>query len=637
MCGFIFIYDQKIDLKKAKTSLDKMEHRGPDDQNTKLDENIFMGFNRLSIQDLSPKANQPMYEKVNKNDFYIMFNGEIYNFLDLKNKDTELRKLNFESSSDTEVISKLYSIYGIEKTIELLNGMFAFCIYDKKLKKIFLARDIFGQKPLYYFHHNNFFIASSEIKGITNYIENIEPDFFGSLNPILQTGISPKNYTMFKNIKRLLPGEILVFDLISKKILVKKHLQLKNLINENEHSRIEKINQNQLIDEYQHTLSKSVENHSISDAPIGVAASLGLDSTIILDLLKKNNNNKINCISYISHEDKKIFENSSIKKYFSNTTHFNFTEKNKNFIENLVYSTYYCESIGREDNMILSEVSKLAQLNKIKVLLTGDGADELFGSIDYQQKFYFNSLGYFNKWIRKFNLVLKNYFPLLFNILVYHSPRNDGYFVYPNHLSSLETTSNLLLYSAERKEDFSDCLKTYSFISNESEKNYQSIILDDLNHRFQRFLSRSDSYGMQNSVEVRLPFLDKNFVRLCLNTPISKKIKLNILGIKKKHILKKIAKNLNIPNEIIHRKKAGTDFLKKDTYIKLILNEDFKFLSEMFKVESSKLKQMLINSNTKFYSRELFSFLSAEVLFKMFIDKENPEELMKKYQEIIKK
>ncbi len=638
MCGFILIYDKKIDYKKAEFSLEAMIHRGPDQQRISIDNHIFMGFNRLSIQDLSLSAMQPMYENLNNHKIYLMFNGEIYNFLELKKKNDKINKLSYRSNSDTEIISKLYITHGLEKTLDLLDGMFALCLYDKTNQRILLARDLFGQKPLYYYYlpQDNFFIASSEIKGIISYIDGLEPDFFGSLNPILQTGISPSNSTMFKNIKRLLPGEIMVFDLKTKKLSLKKHLKIKNLINENEYRRINLISQSDLIEEYSGTLSKTVKNHTISDAPIAVAASLGLDSSIIMDLLISSNTKKINCISYISQEDEKIFEHKSIKKYFLKTNHFHFSEYGKNFIENLIYSTYYCEGIGREDNMILSEISKIAKRNGIKVLLTGDGADELFGSIDYQQKFYYNSIGFNNKFLRKINLLLKNYFPLIFNIFTYYSPLNEGYFIYPNHLSSLELTSNLLLYGGNRKKEFDECLNSYSFINNENERNYHSIILDDLSTRFQRFLNRSDSYGMQNSVEVRLPYLGKEFVNLCLNTPIKRKIEHNFFSLEKKSLLKKLAKNLNIPQKIIYRKKSGTDFLKKNFYKKLILKEDFKFLSDMFKLSPTKLKEALLDNNFQFFSRELFSFLSAENLFKMYIDKATPEDLTEKYKQIIR-
>ena len=139
MCGFIFIFDKKIDKKKAQISLDSMIHRGPDEQKISLVENIFMGFNRLSIQDVSPNAMQPLHEKINDNEFYLMFNGEVYNFLDLKKTNPKIKDLNYKSNSDTEVLSKLYLNYGFEKTLDLLNGMFAFCIYDKKKPKSFFS------------------------------------------------------------------------------------------------------------------------------------------------------------------------------------------------------------------------------------------------------------------------------------------------------------------------------------------------------------------------------------------------------------------------------------------------------------------------------------------------------------------
>ena len=269
------------------------------------------------------------------------------------------------------------------------------------VKKIYLTRDIYGQKPLYYYSTNNIFIASSEIKGIIEYTDNNTPDFFGSLNPILQTGLSPTNHTMFTNIKKVEPGEIIEFDFHSLKFSNYKYLDLKNWVNKEEYERIDKLSEKNLINEFSEKIENSVKKHTISDAKIGASLSLGLNSSLIYSMINKNTNDKdLFSITYTPENNDKVFLKKNIKK-FINSNHKVFTGKNYNFIENIADISYFSETVGREDTMILMEISKICKENGIKVLMTGDGADEISGAVDYQMKHYFNSLGYHNFYSRK--------------------------------------------------------------------------------------------------------------------------------------------------------------------------------------------------------------------------------------------
>jgi asparagine synthase (glutamine-hydrolysing) len=212
MCGIIgFNWEDKSNLKSAT---DKLTHRGPDNKGHYLDKNISLGHRRLSIIDLSDKANQPMTHS----DLVLIYNGEIYNFKEIRKK-LEAHRIKFETNSDTEVVLKTYSLLK-EKALHLFNGMFAFAIYDKREKSIFLARDRLGIKPLYYYFDGEKFIFTSEIKAILDLEINTELDY-NSINNYFIYRYLPENNTPFKHIKKLLPGHYLKFK--NNKLEIKKY------------------------------------------------------------------------------------------------------------------------------------------------------------------------------------------------------------------------------------------------------------------------------------------------------------------------------------------------------------------------------------------------------------------------------
>lgn len=633
MCGFLIIVDKNLNSIKAKKALDLMIHRGPDHQKTLQIQNMFLGFNRLAIQDLTNNGVQPMTLKKKDGDIHIMFNGEIYNFLDLKKRSMLLNE-NFTSKTDTEVILKLYNLFGIKKTLDLIQGMFSISILDSNKKKIYLVRDIYGQKPLYYTISNNLFVASSEIKSIIEYIENSSPDLFGSLSPIFQTGLSPGNHTMFENIKKVEPGEIVEFNYETLKLSRHKYLDLSNWVDKKEYERIDKLSEQDLENEFSERIKISVKKHSISDAKIATTLSLGLDSSLIYSLSKQNNKTEnLLSVTYVSEEGEKNFLNKNVQQFIDKNNHKSFHSKNTNFIENIGDVSYFSETVGREDTMILMEISRLCKKENIKVLLTGDGADEISGAVDYQIIHYFRSLGYNNFISRKVNLILKNYFPKLFYSVNYYDPNNSNYFLFPNELSSLELPIDFLFYGVNKKKGYQKALESYDFIENKALRNYSSITLDDLSSRFERFLIRSDCYGMKNSVEIRTPYIDNELVKFALNTPINKKNKISLLSFNPKSLLKKVSGKNGVPHEIIKRPKEGTYFNYSKEYEKIIKNEKFEFLSELFKIKSKDIRERLINNNKTYFDREKFSFLSAEFLFQMFLNKKTPEQIK---EEVVK-
>ena len=274
MCGFCGFINRK-DKKYIKDMADAIAHRGPDDESYYKDDDIALGFRRLSIIDLKG-GRQPISNE--DDSLVICFNGEIYNFQDIK-PDLEQKGHIFKTKTDTEVILHGYEEYG-EKILDKLRGMFAFVIWDKKNKKLFGARDHFGQKPFYYCTMQNTFMFGSEIKSFLKH-----PDFLKEVNkkalkPYLTFQTSVLEETFFKNVYKLLPGHYFIYDEEKQTIETHKYYQITfTPKNQDFDSLVNKIDE---------TITKSIDYHTISDVPVGSYLSGGIDSSYVVSYLKPN-------------------------------------------------------------------------------------------------------------------------------------------------------------------------------------------------------------------------------------------------------------------------------------------------------------------------------------------------------------
>ena len=386
MCGIAGIINfsrKKIFKEEIEKTLKSIKHRGPDDLGTwlNLNRNIALLHSRLSIQDLSKNASQPM--SLNDGRYTIIFNGEIYNFKKLKSE--YLSNENFKSNSDTEVVLKLFIKFG-NKFLSMLNGMYAFSIYDKKTNRFFFARDEFGIKPLYYNFTNERFIFSSEIK--TFFKLNVSKQFnLRSISSYLSSEYyENKNQTYFKNIMKLEPGHYL--EIINNKIKISKYFNFKDYT--------EKVYVPKKYIERKEYLSllisKSVSEGMISDVPLSIASSGGLDSSILQYEACKINN-KTSLISWDFNEDKfseKKYVNKISKITKAKPTFYKITPKN--IIKNLKDII----SINEEPFAgipIISYYLTLKNINKNKVILDGSGIDECHGGYF---KYYLKNKNYNN-------------------------------------------------------------------------------------------------------------------------------------------------------------------------------------------------------------------------------------------------
>jgi asparagine synthase (glutamine-hydrolysing) len=527
-----------------------MSHRGPDDEGLYIDGNLGLGHRRLSIIDLSSLGHQPMANE--DKTVWVIFNGEIYNYKQLR---SELLSQGhaFVSQSDTEVIVHAYEEYG-DDCFKKLSGMFSIGIWDVKRRKVVLARDRVGVKPLYYYDNGNIFLWASEIKAILeDPCVKREVDM-ESLGQFLTFHYVPAPRTMFRGICKLLPGHILSCDGNGMKIqkfwdlpVYEKKLDDYNYLKEKVYE----------------DLRESVKNRLQSDVPLGVLLSGGLDSSAILGLMTELQGKPVKSftVGYSNHRNDRFSEFPSARaaaKYF-NSDHHEVIVDSKKFIEYLPKASWHeDEPVGEDSAVPLHFVSKLAKSNGVTVLLTGEGSDELFA-------------GYNRHWgeiiAGCYQVVPESLRNSILNTLIKAVPgvpllkkghRSMTIQDFPGRYMSWHTVvenelKKELLLTAEGA-----CV-TYHDVFRKFEKHIEKLdpldkilyldfhvwLPDDL-------LMKKDKMGMSVSIEARVPFLDYKFVEFAFN--ISNKMK--VKNLTTKYILKKSMERV-LPKNIIYQKKQG--------------------------------------------------------------------------------
>ena len=389
MCGvsgILTAQSNNLSLKyNIKRMISTLNHRGPDNNNFWInkDNSCVLGHNRLSILDLSKKGNQPYFF----DRYVISYNGEIYNHNSLRK---ELgHSVKWKSSSDTETLIKCIEKWGIKKTLNKISGMFAFSIWDKKKRKLTIARDKFGEKPLYFGYFNENFIFASELKAIQA-IKDIKfkiSDY--SIYEYFKRNYIPAPFSIYQNFYKLLPGhmlqitpnEINKYNNNLKNVLTKMRkwdLDIKNIY---KYQNIEK-NINKLLEE-------SVNEKLISDVPVGCFLSGGIDSTIVSYFATQKKNLKAFCIRFKD----KIYDEGKYAKMVSKILNLKLYEKictTKDLKKNIkkipkIYDEPFSDS-SQLPTLVLSEFAK----KKVTVILSGDGGDEIFGG--YNRYFLLNKI-----------------------------------------------------------------------------------------------------------------------------------------------------------------------------------------------------------------------------------------------------
>ncbi len=637
MCSILGLIDFEKNCKNEAGKIFELNkilsHRGPDDTGYYNDENISLAFNRLSIIDLK-NGNQPIIF----NDIISIFNGEIYNYKEIK-RQLENKNYKFKNNSDSEIIPAAFRCWGIN-FINKLNGMFAISIYDRANKKIYLIRDRVGVKPLYYSRFSNKILFASELKGITNY-----PDFLKKVNYKALYSYLAFRYPsdgkniFFKNIFRIEPGCYLEIDLKTYDFKEKMYWEIPQI--KEDQSMKEQFCQEKLI----HLLNESVEKHLISDVPVGVLLSGGLDSSLLSAIASEKVDKKIQTFS-VSFNEKKYDESKKAKKVadYIGSQHLNVKINRDNFYENLVNIINVKDapiSIPHEYPLyfLSKEIKK-----KVKVVLSGEGADEFFGGYSRVQKSPFdykksNLLG---------NLSNKKLFKKLFSIDENFNFKNkyfSDFFFHRYNWFKFGEIEDVLnddivkqINPEEIKEPWLKIIK-----SNKDNSLYnQTLNLFQKNH-LQCLLDRLDIHTMAHSVEARVPFLDHNLIEFINTVPFKFKIKWKSRFHKwksifsnsesfsekndiNKYLLRKVGAKY-LPPDVAKEKKLGfplpmNDWMR-DERVKEILLEQRTINRNIFKKD--KIEKLFLDYNFKkdpydFSGKKIWMILNIELWMRSNFD-----------------
>ena len=622
ICGKIDLVNSVSDEEIIRmTSM--LAHRGPDDQGVFINKTVGFGHRRLSIIDLSG-GKQPM--SIEDGNLWITFNGEIYNYKELKKELEE--KYRFRTNSDTEVILRLYAERG-EDCVKYLRGMFAFAIYDFRNKKLFLSRDHLGQKPLYYYHNGSTFIFASEIKALLEIDPKLRQLDCNALYEYLTIRIITPPRSMFRNIRKLAPGHSLTFH--DGKVVIKPYWQLK-------YEPKLKGSIDEILEELDRQVETSVKYHLVSDVPVGAFLSGGMDSSIVVAMMTKFMDQPVMTFSgdvpYQNYSELP-YARMAAEKY--RTSHHELTI-NPSLVRTLPDLVWHLDEPSDHLSVCMYYLSDLTRKH-VKVVLGGDGGDELFGGYDryygnvlvsyygllpaivrmqvfgrilnfMPEGFWYRSLSHRLRWIHQMSFYSggERYAKSL--SYFYFS---DGY---KKRLYTDKFRNMVGMFDPDR------CLKEYFESDNAKEIIDKMLYVDSMTRMPDHPNMILDRMTMAHGLEARAPFLDHKLAEFCASIPPRFKVK----GTKRRILQTELAKRY-LPPPLITKRKQG--FSSPLSYL---LADEFKhlyktFLSKSRLVQNGYLNQSAINtllhehlSNKTDHSNRLWLICNAEVWYRMYIE-----------------
>lgn len=559
MCGIIGgITEQTFD---EIALLDTIGHRGPDNKGFFKCENVFLGHTRLSIQDLSERGNQPMFSKDGQ--YVIIFNGEIYNHLEIREK--HLSETIFKSTGDTETVLEAYIKFGVD-CLKLFNGIFAFSVLNISTKEIFIARDHFGVKPLYLYSDSRLFLFGSEIKSFLYF--NIDKTIsYDAIVNYLSFLWSPGELTPFKKVTKLLPGSYLRFNInnYSTASPIKYYTQVPD-------GKYLNYTEEQIIDELDVLLNNAVERQLLSDVPVGFFLSGGLDSTLLVAIAKKLHPEKVFPCFTIDVSGWK----SSIDGF---TDDLDYAKKAADYLNvNLSIVKADINIVRDFDKMIwhldepqadaaplnVYNIASLARKMQIKVLIGGAAGDDIFSGyrrhIALQYEPLFEKIPTFIKIFLQFIFrqlpvklpLFRRLKKLMRNIDKTQLERLISYFDWMDisqvkHLFNKNNSSTINKYNPHKY--FQNLLLE---VQQEDSLLQKMLFLELKTFLVDHNLNYTDKLTMAEGVEARVPYLDIELVNFVQRIHPNLKYKNG----ETKYILKKLAERY-LPKEIIYRPKTG--------------------------------------------------------------------------------
>ena len=624
MCGIIGYYGKDAVKFSQTPRLDFISHRGPDNQDYIKGENYFLGHTRLSIQDITVLANQPMFS--NDKSFVLIFNGEIYNHKELRKK--FLSKVKFKSTGDTETLLEGLIKYGTD-FINKLNGIFAFSFFNKATGDIIISKDHFGVKPLYFHLNDREVYFSSELKAISSYMRGKTSIDKAALKNYINFLWSPGEKTPFNEFKKLLPGTYLKGN-------------IKNIKNFQTHryytvpfngQYLSNESEDELIVKLENHLLKAVERQMLSDVPLGFFLSGGLDSSILVAMARKLNPEKeINCYTIRVDSTDGFTDDLSYAKKVAEYLNVNLTivDAKTDILKSFDKVIYHLDEPQADPAPInVYNICKAARKDGIKVLIGGTAGDDILSGYRRHQALSFESnIEKIPRFLRKLikNISLKfngkgsfirRLKKLSANIENSKEERMMGYFSWID-----QTILRNLFLEPNDYNCFSYFESLNKLIPNENSDLNRMLFWEINTFLTDHNLNYTDKLSMAVGVEVRVPFLDIELVEFSTNIPPHYKLKNN----ETKYLLKKVAEKY-LPKEVIYRPKTGFGAPVRDW----ILNDMDDLINDFLSKETINKRGIfnfdkvanLIEDNKKGVidaSYSIWSLLAIESWMRQFYD-----------------
>ncbi|HLV85910.1 MAG TPA: asparagine synthase (glutamine-hydrolyzing) [Candidatus Sulfotelmatobacter sp.] len=561
MCGIagIFEFDRtkQIDPGVLRRMCSTIAHRGPDDEGFYIDGNLGMAMRRLSIIDLK-SGHQPISNE--DGTAWIVFNGEIYNQSVLREQ-LEKSGHRFRSRSDTEVIVHLYEEYGVE-CLKHLDGMFAFAIWDAKQHQLMVARDRLGIKPLYFYLTSERMVFASEIKTI--FATGLRPEFRrASLPEYLSFGYLSGAETFYEGVRKLMPGHYMVIDRSGESI-VRQYWDLSVPADENQSE------EHYYVETYRELLERAVRSHLMSDAPVGVFLSGGIDSSAIAALMTRLNPTPINTFSVgYAEEQYSELPYARLVSQHLGSNHREIQVSQNEFFKVLPKLIWHeDEPIVWPSSVSLYFVARLAQQHA-KVVLTGEGSDETLGGYSrygftirnavydrlyrrclpqaarYRVRHFISSSSRLDAGVRR----------KLSHTFLARDGQSWASFYFDNFFSAFNVDEQRGILQEDLANAFepaSSHRHVLNYWNNSSGDMLQRLLYTDIKTYLVELLMKQDNMSMAASVESRVPFLDHKLVEFAMSIPQ----RFQLRGSVGKNVLKTAMKGL-LPDSILHRKKLG--------------------------------------------------------------------------------
>lgn len=564
MCGIVGIIridEERADFNTIRNAADLLKNRGPDHSGVWVEGNVGFGHRRLSIIDLTDAAHQPMVS--NDERYIIVYNGEIYNFIELRQRLDD--SVNFwKSNSDTEVILAAYSKWGV-KCVNHFHGMFAFSIWDRQEKVLFAARDRMGVKPFYYYFSNECFAFASRPRALFLLNEQLSKEIDEqALRLYLDCGYIPAPYSIYKNIWKLSPAHYLIVK--TKEMAIKRYWDFRSI---SVKTSWENRREEDLIDELDEIISRSVRSRMISDVPLGAFLSGGIDSTLVVAIMTKYSLNPVKTFT-IGFNEKDYDESNyaqSVANYLNTQHHCEHMKVDELLQLMPKFLEEYDEPFFDHSAFPVMAVSRMAR-KFVAVSLSGDGGDELFGGYHYYQiaeklnPFFHLPYGFRKLLSSVIGLIPTHQFKLLAGAL--NQTDRTASFAFSRSIA--KDFESFIIPSGEMKTKclidlFTEASKVFPSGLHPSE---EAMRLDAFYTLPDDYLQKIDVASMAFSLESRDPLLDHDLVEWAMKLPVSWKLRNG----ENKYLLRKLTYRY-VPKKLLDRPKKGfgvpvNDWLRND-------------------------------------------------------------------------